>query len=65
MKKINYLIIFNLLLFVFINNTYANTTGTVVVDDYLNVRNTINGSSISKLTNGTVITMSRRITKNI
>ena len=56
-KKISYLLIIIIAMFTSINVTLATTTGTVTVDDYLNVRNSINGSSVAKLTNGTEVTI--------
>ena len=56
-KKISYLLIIIIAMFTSINVTLAATTGTVTVDDYLNVRNSINGSSIAQLTNGTEVTI--------
>lgn len=56
-KKMGYLLMIIIAMFTSINVTLATTTGTVTVDDYLNVRNSINGSSIAKLTNGTEVTI--------
>ncbi len=51
--------IFILFLAFFIGNksVFASTTGTVVVDDYLNVRNVVGGSIVNKLGNGSVVTV--------
>lgn len=57
LKKISYIYIIILSIFMFNNNIYATTTGTVVVDDYLNIRNRKDGDSIARLTNGTVVTI--------
>lgn len=56
MKKLFYYLIISFVsIFLFANSTYAATTGTVVVDDYLNVRNSIGGTSIARLTNGSTV----------
>ena len=55
MKKFSYVIITIIFMFNFSLIAKASTTGTVVVDDYLNVREMIGGNSITKLTNGTVV----------
>lgn len=39
------------------NYAMASTTGTVVVDDYLNVRKLVGGDIIAKLGNGSVVTI--------
>ena len=54
MKKIKYLLITIILL---IPNIKVNaaTTGTVIVDDYLNIRNIVGGEVVDKLSNGTQI----------
>lgn len=49
--------IFLLLLFFNTNVVMASTTGTVVVDDYLNVRKLVGGDIITKLGNGSVVTI--------
>ena len=53
MKKIRYLFVMILL----IPNLKVNatTTGTVTVDDYLNIRNIVGGEVTDKLTNGTEV----------
>ena len=53
MKKIKYLFVMILL----IPNLKVNatTTGTVTVDDYLNIRNIVGGEVTDKLTNGTEV----------
>lgn len=56
-KRLNYILISFMIMFSFSNITYASTTGTVVVDSYLNVRNSISGNSVAKLTNGAVVTI--------
>lgn len=55
MRQVSYIITIVISLFIFDSIAYASTNGTVVVDDYLNVRNMISGSSVAKLTNGTVV----------
>lgn len=55
MKRLSYIFIIMIMFFYLSTEVNASTTGTVVVDDYLNVRNMIGGSSIAKLTNGTVV----------
>lgn len=54
-RKASYIIVAIMLLFNYNLVVDASTTGTVVVDDYLNVREMIGGNSITKLTNGTVV----------
>ncbi len=56
MKKIKYIFLFIILLIPSIK-VNAATTGTVVVDDYLNIRNIVGGEVIDKLTNGTQVTI--------
>lgn len=55
MRKLSYVVSAIIIFFGLSINVNASTTGTVVVDDYLNVRNMIGGSSTSKLTNGTMV----------
>lgn len=55
MKKLNYFIFIIVLLFGLNNYVFASTTGTVVVDDYLNVRSAPGGLAIARLTNGEVV----------
>lgn len=57
MKKMYYSLCILILLSCLKCNVYASTTGTVVVDDYLNVRDAIGGKSIAKLNNGNVVTI--------
>lgn len=57
LKKFSYILITILVTFVFNSETLATTTGTVVVDDYLNIRNKVGGDSIARLTNGTIVTI--------
>ena len=52
-----YVISVLMLYFCCFNCVYASTTGTVVVDDYLNVRNMVGGNIVSKLENGNVVTI--------
>ena len=54
MKRIKLLLIFVILLIPNIT-VEAATTGTVVVDDYLNIRNIVGGDIVDKLTNGTEV----------
>lgn len=55
LKKYSYILLIISVTFISSNEIFAKTTGTVVVDDYLNVRNKVGGDSIARLTNGTVI----------
>ena len=57
LKNITYVMMSFIVMFSFNSSVFASTTGTVVVDSYLNVRNMINGNSVAKLTNGTVVTI--------
>ena len=54
MKRIKYLLL-SLLLIIPNIKVNAATTGTVIVDDYLNIRNMIGGEVKDKLTNGTQV----------
>ena len=54
MKKIKILLVTFLLLIPTIK-VKASTTGTVIVDDYLNIRNIVGGEVVDKLTNGTQV----------
>ena len=52
-----FILIVMLTFFTFNKTVDASTTGTVVVDDYLNVRKLVGGDIISKLGNGSVVTI--------
>jgi beta-N-acetylglucosaminidase len=54
-KRVSYVLLGVFLMFSIVVQVSASTTGTIVVDDYLNVRNSITGSSIGKLNNGSVV----------
>ena len=56
-KYLKRLLVILVMFFMFDKSVMASTTGTVVVDDYLNVRNLVGGNIISKLGNGTVVTI--------
>ena len=56
-NTLNHILFIAILFFSFVMGVDASTTGTVVVDDYLNVRNVVGGTIIDKLGNGTVVTI--------